>query len=431
MFASIAGLPPEGRATIPMKLLHILQSANPVGGGVIEAVNQFTAAHQRQGHTVEIVSLDAPDSSFLLKCPVPVRALGRNRPGYGYAHGFSAWLRQVRCSFDAIIVNGIWQYAGFAAHAALSGTETPYVVFPHGMLDPWFKRKYPLKHLKKTLYWWLAEYRVLRDARLVLFTCEEEQRLARQSFRPYRCREAVANLGTTASSGNPVRQRAAFHASFPGLEGKRLFLFLGRLHEKKGCDLLIRAFAKVYSGFNADGEKPHLIIAGPCADSSYLATLTALAATSFPSEVPPITWTGMLDGEVKWGAYRAAEAFILPSHQENFGFSVVEALSCELPVLISDKVNIWREIHEDRAGFVETDDFDGTYRLLQGWLSMEPKLQRAMRTTALGCFMSRFEITHAAGRLIELLNGSGNRTGEHCATLEPMTAGTIAARGSE
>lgn len=409
---------------IPMKLLHILQSANPTGGGVIEAVNQFTTAHRRLGHEVEIVSLDAPDSTFLTTTPVPVRALGKSRPGYGYAHGFSAWLRQVRGSFDAIIVNGIWQYAGFAAHAALCGTETPYVVFPHGMLDPWFKRNYPLKHLKKTLYWWLAEYRVLRDARVVLFTCEEEQRLARRSFRPYRCREAIANLGTTASSGNSVDQRAAFYASFPGLEGKRLFLFLGRLHEKKGCDLLIRAFAKVYSGFVADGEKPHLLIAGPCADSSYLATLTALAATSFPSEVPPITWTGMLEGEVKWGAYRAAEVFVLPSHQENFGFSVVEALSCELPVLISDKVNIWREIHEDRAGFVDSDDVDGTYRLLQGWMSMEPEVQRVMRTRALGCFMSRFEITHAAGRLIELLKSLEYRTDEHCSTLEPLTGAT-------
>ena len=213
-----------------MKLLHVLQSADPSGGGVIEAVNQFAAAHLRQGHTVEIASLDAPEASWLPTCPMPVRALGRGRRGYGYAGGFAPWLHRARGDYDAVIVNGVWQYSSFAVRQALLGTDTLYVVFPHGMLDPWFKRNYPLKHLKKAIYWHFAESRVFHDARLALFTCEEEQRLAHQSFRLVGCREAVANLGTAAPLGDPVRQRAVFHTSFPGLDGKRLILFLGRLH---------------------------------------------------------------------------------------------------------------------------------------------------------------------------------------------------------
>ena len=77
-------------------------------------------------------------------------------------------------AFDAVIINGLWQYHSFGAWRALRGTATPYYVFPHGMLDPWFKRSFPLKHLKKWLYWPWAEYRVLRDARAVIFTCEAE-----------------------------------------------------------------------------------------------------------------------------------------------------------------------------------------------------------------------------------------------------------------
>ena len=404
----IEGLLDECHPLQPMRLLHVLQSANPAGGGVIEAVNQFASAHLRRGHAVEIASLDAPEASWLTACPVPVRALGRGRHGYGYAAGFSTWLRRAREDYDAVIVNGIWQYSSFAVRQALRGTDTPYVVFPHGMLDPWFKRTYPLKHLKKAIYWQLAESRVFRDARFILFTCEEEQRLAHRSFPLVRCREAVANLGTTAPLDDPAQQRAAFYASFPELDGKRLILFLGRLHEKKGCDLLIKAFARARSEFKADGDRLHLVMAGPCVDSAYLATLKSLAAESFPGEKPPITWTGMLSGEVKWGAYRAAEVFILPSHQENFGFSVVEALACEVPVLISDKVNIWREIDEDRAGLVGTDDLDGTVRLLQNWLSKESRPRRAMRAAALRCFSSRFEIAQAAGHLIELLMNAGH-----------------------
>ncbi|HMG05900.1 MAG TPA: hypothetical protein VK581_10585, partial [Chthoniobacterales bacterium] len=111
--------------------------------------------------------------------------------------------------------------------------------FPHGMLDPWFKRTYPRKHMKKLLYWPWAEYRVLRDAAAVLFTSEEERRLARESFSLYHCKEIVVNYGTAAPEVDLESAREDFLEAFPKLRGQRFFLFLGRLHEKKGCDLLI------------------------------------------------------------------------------------------------------------------------------------------------------------------------------------------------
>ena len=414
-----------------MKLLHVLQSANPTGGGVFEAVNQFAAAHRRAGHTVDIASLDAPDSPWVSACPQPVRALGRGRRGYGYAPGFASWLHGVKEDYDAIIVNGIWQYSSFAVRYALRGSDTPYFAFPHGMLDPWFRRMYPLKHLKKTIYWWCAEYRILRDARLVLFTCEEERHLARQSFRPYRCREAVVNLGTAAPLDDPARQRAVFYSTVPGVEGKRLILFLGRLHEKKGCDLLIRAFARVRGESLSRGKQLHLVMAGPSGDSSYLAALKTLAASSFCGEEPPISWTGMLTGEIKWGAYRSADVFILPSHQENFGFSVVEALSCELPVLISNKVNIWREIYEDCAGRVEPDNLEGTTRLLQYWLSMGSGSRLEMRNAAHRCFRARFEIARTARHFIELVENAAYLRSAVSHDRRPKTLSVSGTRGQK
>jgi glycosyltransferase involved in cell wall biosynthesis len=151
-------------------------------------------------------------------------------------------MRQHHKQFDAVIVHGIWQYSSFGVWRALAGTDTPYFVFPHGMLDPWFKRTYPLKHLKKLLYWPWAEYRVLRDAAAVLFTSEEERRLARESFALYRCREVVVNFGTAAPE-NLERAREVFFGTHPQLRNRRFLLFLGRLHVKKGCDLLINIVA--------------------------------------------------------------------------------------------------------------------------------------------------------------------------------------------
>ena len=103
------------------------------------------------------------------------------------------------------------------------------------MLDPWFKRQYPLKHVKKWLYWPSAEYRVLRDASAVLFTSEEERRLARRSFWLYRCNEMVINYGTAAPPADDGASADRFRRAFPSVGDKRIILFLGRIHEKKGA----------------------------------------------------------------------------------------------------------------------------------------------------------------------------------------------------
>src|SRR5687768_3918369 len=131
------------------------------------------------------------------------------------------------------------------------------------MLDPWFKRTYPLRHMKKLLYWPWAEYRVLRDAAAGRFTSEEERKLARESFSLYTCKEVVVNYGTAAPAIDLETARGAFFEAFPKLHEQRFFLFLGRLHEKKGCDLVIEAFAAVRNSSESD-SRMHLVLAGPC-----------------------------------------------------------------------------------------------------------------------------------------------------------------------
>ena len=375
-----------------MKFLHSIHTVNPALGGVIESVKQSSAVLRRHGHIVEIISLDAQDDPWVRDCPVPVHALGSGRGGYGYAPQFSRWIKENRAEYDTVIVHGIWQYHSFGVWRAVAGTTTPYFVFPHGMLDPWFKRTYPLKHFKKLLYWPWAEYRVLRDAAAVLFTSEEERRLARESFSLYRGREVVVSFGTAAPATNLERAREVFFEAFPNLRGQRLLLFLGRLHEKKGCELLIEAFSQV----RISSERIHLMVAGPCAQPEYLRHLQQMAAASDGM----ISFPGMLSGEVKWGALSAADAFVLPSHQENFGIAVAEALACGTPVLISNKVNIWREIEADGAGFVENDDLAGTTALLKRWLAAPAATRATMRESARKCFADRFEIERATDSLL-------------------------------
>jgi glycosyltransferase involved in cell wall biosynthesis len=223
--------------------------------------------------------------------------------------------------------------------------------------------------------------------------------MAKQSFSSYQCREIVVNYGTSSPQGDPVVLRRRFFESHPDLAGKKLLLFLSRIHPKKGCDLLLKAFARVA----ASDPNLHLVLAGPD-DTGWQEKLEFLARTLDIAQ--RVTWTGMLSGEQKWSAFHAADAFILPSHQENFGIAVAEALACGLPVLISDKINIWREILADEAGLVAPDTEDGTPQLLQRWLAMTPEQCQKMRANARCCFLTRFEIGEAAESFASALQAS-------------------------
>ncbi len=262
------------------------------------------------------------------------------------------------------------------------------------MLDPWFKRTFPLKHLKKWLYWPWADYRVLRDAAAVTFTSEEERLQARKSFWLYRCREKVSPLGIETPVPPSPQAKEAFLSRYPALRDTRILLFLGRLHPKKGCDLLIDAFRKL---------KPpaaSLVLAGPDQIAWEKVLRARVEQLGIASRV---VFPGMLQGEMKEGALASADAFVLPSHQENFGLAVVEALACGTPVLISNKVNIWREIVNDGAGFADEDDLAGVTRLLKLWFDMPAAERDTMRAKARACFERRFEINRAVDSLLRVL----------------------------
>jgi len=376
-----------------MKILHVISSIDPRGGGPMEGVRCQGQRLVELGHTVEVATLDGPAEPFVAAFPLPVHPLGPARSGYRYSPRLVPWLLAHAPEFDAVVVEGLWQYHSFGTWRALRRLELPYYVFTHGMLDPWFKRAYPLKHLKKWLYWPWAEYRVLRDAAGVLFTSEEERLLARESFWLYRAKEHVVGYGTSPPPQNAEQLRDGFLRAFPQLRGKRIVLFLSRIHEKKGCDLLVEAFGRVA----AHDPSLHLVMAGP--DKTGLKPkLERLAERA--GVAARITWLGMVHGSVKWGAFYASELFALPSHQENFGVAVVEALACGLPVAISNKVNIWREIEAERAGIVAEDTLSGTTTLLEKWLDLSVLERERMAANGLACFRKHFHIDASTDKLM-------------------------------
>ena len=362
-------------------------------GGPAEGLRLLLRGYLQAGHRAEVATLDPATTEFQ-DVSAPVHALGRKTFGYGYPPPFAQFLREEAGRFDGIIVHGLWQYHGLAALRELRGRHR-YAVFPHGMLDPWFNRTYPLKFLKKLPYWLLFEQRLLEGADAVLFTSSAEARLARSSFPRTRWRAEVVPYGTLGPTGDPQENLAAFTARVPSLQGRPFLLFAGRMHEKKGCDLLLRAYAEM----RRKVDLPPLIMAGP--DETGL-TRNLQAMTAAEKLQDSVLWPGMLTGAAKWGAFQAADAFVLPSHQENFGIAVAEALSCGTPVLISDQVNIHGDISASHAGLVEPDTLEGTARLLRRWAALSDAEREEMRDNAGQCWRNRFDSAGTSRALVRL-----------------------------
>jgi len=394
-----------------MAILHLIASVNPEHGGPIEGVlRQSLYSLNESGHLREVLSLDGPDAPWVQNCPIKVYAMGPTSQArhdryrrffpwmrYGFSLRFVKWLRKNYHRYDGIVVNGLWNFVTMGFVMALGGRQVKYVVYTHGMLDPWFSTTYPLKSFFKQIFWWIADGRVVNSAGAVLFTSEEERELARNAFYPYHPRERVVSYGSSDVPEGDETQERAFRSAAPGTLGRRYLLFLSRIHPKKGCDLLIEAFARVASG-HPDLD---LVIAGPD-QIGIKPRLQKLAADLGVSD--RIHWPGMLQGDAKWGAFRSAEAFILPSHQENFGIVVAEAMACGTPALISNKVNIWREVEAAGAGFVEEDTSQGAEALMRRFLALDRTALDQMRKDARAGYDRNFSIAGAVASLEDALD---------------------------
>jgi glycosyltransferase involved in cell wall biosynthesis len=393
-----------------MNLLHVIGSMNPQTGGPCQTIRNFAPSFIGQGNALEVVCLDDPASGYLSGDSFPIHALGQGRGSWNYHPALLPWLDAHLPEFDAVILNGLWQYQGYALWKASKKMEAPpYYIFPHGMLDPWFQKisVRPLKALRNWIVWKTIQHRIVHDAAGLLFTCEEEQRLARRPFRPYQPqKEAVVGLGVPEPPEFHARMTKAFAEKCSGLNGEKYFLFLGRIHPKKGVDLLIKAYSAL-SDSTADAMPssiPKLVIAGPDLETAYGREMQKLAAETCPPN--SVFWPGMVTGDAKWGALYGCEAFVLTSHQENFGIAVVEALACGRPVLISNQINIWREIEADMAGLVRDDTLPGAEELFRQWKSFSPDDMATMKTAARTCYENHFGVARAARRLLAVIGPS-------------------------
>ncbi|AVR47387.1 glycosyl transferase family 1 [Christiangramia fulva] len=386
-----------------MKVLRIISSMAPKTGGPCQGIRNSIPRLQELGVENEVVCLDDPESDYGVVDDFQIYKLGNGKTGYQYHSRLVEWLVQNLGNYSHVLVHGLWQFPNYAVYKAIKklkdkGKDVPNVaIMPHGMLDPYFQRatERRFKALRNEFVWRITEKKAINNADALFFTCEEELRLAKTTFKGYQPKKEI-NVGYGIQKPPQYSREFsdALYKKLPNLTND-YWLFLSRIHPKKGVDLLISAYKDLAK---TRASLPALVIAGPL-ESDYAIEMIKLAGNH-----PNIHFPGMLVKEEKWEAFYNCEAFVLPSHQENFGIAVVEAMACRKPVLISDQVNIWREIQQGGAGLVFNDTVKGTHTALENFLELTSEARIAMGELAHNAYITHFSIEKAAQRMRDQLH---------------------------
>jgi len=250
---------------------------------------------------------------------------------FKYSRPLSSWLRSNIQNFDLAHIHAVFNHSSVAAAHVCQKFGVPYVVRPLGTLDPWSMTQ---KSLRKRLFWQISGRGIIDNAAAVHYTSEAEK-----------C-STESSLGLNHGKVIPLGVETAVTNSTDKLDP--YVLVLSRLHPKKGLDVLIDAFLLLV-------QTPHfaawrLVLAGD-GPSEYVSMLKAKAGGS-----DRIRFTGWLDGEEKNSVLSGASLLVLPSHQENFGLCVMEALAHSVPVLVSPNVNLAAQIATANAGWIAAID---------------------------------------------------------------------------
>jgi glycosyltransferase involved in cell wall biosynthesis len=398
-----------------LKILHIISGVNPKNGGPIQGIRNYQNELVTLGVERHIVTFEETNDIALWEFPdtLKIHALGKPKTSWQYNEKLIPFLKKEACNFDVLIINGLWTYHSYAVKKAVinlkkkhSNIKLPKVyIMPHGMLDPWFQKDKSrrLKAIRNYFYWHLIEKKVINNADGLLFTCEEELFLAKTTFIGYNPKKEI-NIGYGIEA--PPSYSEALKISFKeryNLENKDPYLlFLSRIHPKKGLDLLLIAYYELLNNIDFSSKLPNLVIAGPGIETEYGTKMLNYLEEN-PIVKAKVQFVGHLSGDAKWGAIYGCDAFILPSHQENFGIAVAEALACSKPVLITNKINIYREIEKGGAGIINDNNLEGTILNLKKWLTLNNDDKEKMALNAYLVYKTNFNVNNAAKRLKEVI----------------------------
>jgi glycosyltransferase involved in cell wall biosynthesis len=354
-----------------MRILHVISGIDPAAGGPTTALVGLARAQSRAGLHVTLLApwhqqggqAAQALAAHLNTQNIPTLTFGPATHRRGAHPDMPRHIEGAIADTDIVHIHAVWEESQHQAAKIARRLRKPYLFTPHGMLDPW-----NLSHSrwKKRLYLALRLRAHLNHAAALHATTSiEADSLKRLGLTPP---VFVEPLGIDTSEFADLPPRDAFHRAHPELANAPYILYLGRLHPGKGLELLIPAFAQ------AAPPDTRLVIAGPDSANFRPQLDTLIRQSSLTGRV---LFTGMLRGPDKLAALTGSQLLALPSFHENFGLAVVESLAAGRPVLVSDQVQLWREITQANVGAACPTTIPALAVLLRQWLSTPTLLESA------------------------------------------------------
>lgn len=245
-------------------------------------------------------------------------------------------------SVDIVYLPAVWNYPTTVAAYYCRKYKKPYIIAPKGVLYPYTKCK---NAWKKWPYYKLFAERDIKNATAIHYTSEDEANRCHSLFLGLKNQAIIIPNGIELSDFNISPTRDSLWKRYPILKDKKIILFLGRINWIKGLDILVKA----YSRLAKERSDVHLLIVGSDEERYGEKVKSWLKNESISARV---TFTGMLTSREKLEAFTGSDVFALPSYSENFGMAAVEAMACNVPVIISNKVGIYKEVESTKAGLI-------------------------------------------------------------------------------
>lgn len=370
-----------------LRIGQLTASASRLGGGVSEAVIKQAEMIRRLGGEPVIFALDDAHAreDAVRFSPAAVHLTRTAGPRQvGFAPGMVEALEKAQ--LDILHLHGIWMYPSRAGAVWARRTGKPYLISPHGMLDPWITARGRAKKALARIGYERASWRTATA--LHALTPREADDIHRETTRTDSL--VIPNAGPAPSRLAPAPRGSSF-------------LYLGRIHPKKNIDALIAAWSARASAMAAKGAR--LTIAG-WGEEAHVAQLRA----QLEAAPDTVEFVGPLYGEAKQRAYADASFFVLPSHSEGLPMVVLEAWAAGTPVLMTTECNLPEGFSAGAAldcGF----DADSIGASLDTALALPPERWVTMAEAALGLAGGQFSDTVVAERWAQAYRGmlDGNR----------------------
>lgn len=365
-----------------IKILSIIDSLELEKGGPSHSLIDIAIANQKNGIQHDILFLGKRIKNKQ-KDKINFISLDNRILKYGFSLKLIFWLLKNRKNYDLFIVHGLWQFITLASRFLLKGK---YLVFTHGMLDPYFGTE-KFKTLKKKIYWFLFEKKNLLKAKFVLSNSKKEFHQFKNTFvNTNGIKFKIVNYGLFPKSLDFKINKEKFLKKFPFVKNKETILYMNRIDPKKGCDLLIKSFAKIKN------KRNYLLLIAGDTNSDYGKEMIKLKNEL--KQENHIYFLNFLKDQIKWGAYEYSNFSILPSHGENFGVSIIESLYAKTPVICSNKVGISNYIKKYKAGMVIKNNEQSIISTLEKSFHLNEEKNKKLKENSFKCFNDNFNYSN-------------------------------------